>query len=340
MIASTSIPTTIQGSFSFYLHKADEELIRQYAGLADAVVVRGRSAPGLVRAMRSEGWSGPVLFDGAGYESKAPPLDAQAWLEMQRVANADRLLTTGKWIPWDADSSLFRSTVKTEYRLASKEQATVLLALDYRWLTKGLEATVDVLSSLDRPVALVLADSGDPLSHSAAVNGLLALTYNVPGLSLLRCDHGAIGGIAFGAAHGSIGLIPTYRHFVPPLKAVSAIPNDRSPRIFVWDLMDWFAAGNIAGWSTSRIRMSCRQSCCGGEPLSRFLDSRLVAEADRHNRTVLAMLANYVLDAPSTDRRRLFGQLCSKAVERYGTMGGLTMIIEPKSQLIQWAQFA
>jgi len=140
---------------------------------------------------------------------------------------------------------------------------------------------------------------------------------------------------------GDIGLSTTYRHAVQPTVTAHAIPNDRSARVFVLDLMDWHTASTIAGWSTARVADRCDDSCCQGQRIDRFLDDRRKADADLHNRTVLATLAEEILAIPeSAGRRRAFGQKCLAAVERYGVMGGLTSEIRPSSQLEQWAQYA
>ena len=64
----------------------------------------------------------------------------------------------------------------------------------------------------------------------------------------------------------------------------------------------------------------------------------MIIEAETHNRTVLAHLAAYVINAPDEDRRRLFASLCSEAVERYDRLG--SMMIEPPGQLAAWAIWA
>ncbi|HEX6395655.1 MAG TPA: hypothetical protein VFZ97_19655 [Acidimicrobiales bacterium] len=235
-----------------------------------------------------------------------------------------------------------RPQIEAEIKVAQKYAATVLLALDYRWLTKSAhhDELLTVLQELDSPVAMVLGDRSDPLGHPGAVDALVALTKRVEGISLLRSDHGAIGALAFDAAHASIGLTTTHRHVVPPTVQAHGIPNDRSARVFVKDLMDWFTASTIGGWSTTRITPVCNYSCCEGQRIERFLDGRLRSDADRHNRIVLAAIVDEILDLPeSADRRRAFGRMCFDAVERYGMMGGLTTEISPKAQLCQWAQY-
>jgi hypothetical protein len=56
-----------------------------------------------------------------------------------------------------------------------------------------------------------------------------------------------------------------HRHIVPPAVRAYGIPNDRSARVFVKDLMDWFTASTIGGWSTTRVTPACSYSCCNGK---------------------------------------------------------------------------
>lgn len=145
--------------------------------------------------------------------------------------------------------------------------------------------------------------------------------------------------LAFGARHASIGLTSGDRHLYPPGSGgPSGKRSDRTVRLFSWDLLDWFTAATIAGWSASEISIACNFGCCEGQPLARFFDERRAIEAETHNRTVLAHLAAYVINAPDEDRRRLFASLCSEAVERYDRLG--SMMIEPPGQLAAWAIWA
>jgi hypothetical protein len=73
----------------------------------------------------------------------------------------------------------------------------------------------------------------------------------------MRTDHGGLGALVYGARHAAIGLVPPYRHFIPPDKAGGGKRGDRSARVFVRDLMDWYTGVTIAGWTTARIRMRC-----------------------------------------------------------------------------------
>jgi hypothetical protein len=344
MTATTYITraATLAPSFSFYVPSTDINLITDCAEKADGVVVHGTQGPRVVEGMRRDGFSGVVLFDRGGYERGAASVDPAEWCEAQERAGADRILTSGHWAAWDDNVDALQMAVDAaRQEVKSVPGASILLAVDSRWITnsKGLYRTISVLKEVPEPLAIVLSHRDDPLSAQEAVNNLLALTRNVPRLSFLRSDHGAIGAVAIGAIHGSIGLIPKYRHFVPPTAAGGGIP-DRTPRVFVWDLMDWFAASTIAGWGASSVSIKCTFDCCGGRGLDRFLDSRLVDEAGQHNRTVLSHLGAYILDAEPVDRRGEFSRLCNRALEHYGPMGKLSHVTRPKSQLLQWAQFA
>jgi hypothetical protein len=328
-------------TFSFYVPGTNVAAIRESAARADAVVVGGSAGPAAVRRLRSEGWEAAVIFDRAGYSTRAGTIDSEHWFDEQMGAGADRLLTPGRWVGWSKDRVPFEDQIAPEVELAGGHAATVVAAIERRWLTNSgaFDEVQKCLRSIDAPVALVLGDRADPLSYPEAINSLIALTKSVAGLSILRTDHAAIGALAFDAAHGSIGLTPGHRHFVPPETSGSAIPHDRSPRVFVPDLMDWFTATKIAGWSTERVSPTCRYECCDGARIDRFFDPRYEVSASTHNQTVLAALANDILNAPEDIRRRMFAGRCADAIERYGQLGGITAVVSPHSQLSQWAQY-
>ncbi len=336
MTVSTTLPTTAQISFSFYVDATRDTILR-CGGLADAVTVRGPRGPDIVSELRSH-WEGPVLFDCAAYEksSRSPPIAAD-WFRAQEHAGADRLLTPGRWIGWDGTT--FRESFDIERRLAEPIGATALVAIDHRWLTKDLDQTVSALASADVPVALVLGHRGDPLSPGGAVDGLLSLCRHLDDFLLLRADHGAVGALAFGGTHASLGLRTATRHLYPPdAKGGGGRRDDKSPRVFVPDLLDWFTGLRLDTWAAAGISMRCDLDCCQGEKLNRFFDERRKAEAQRHNETTLAQLANYIINAPQNDRRRLFADLCRRAIDQYDRLG--SMAVNPKGQLEAWAMWA
>src|SRR6266851_5351846 len=231
-LATTQHPATLRASFSFYLPATSGPLIAGCAEVADAVVLHGPNGPKVIEAMRRDGFSGTALFDAARYERDARPLDPSAWFDSQHAAGADRLLTPGRWVPWDPSGDALRDAIRIERApAAGSGDATMLLAIDSRWITKGIYMTIAALRDVPEPAALVLSHRDDPLGSSDAVNNLLGLTRSVSKLTFLRSDHGAVGALAFGAGHASVGLRPMYRHFVPPNVVAGGIPNDRTPRV-------------------------------------------------------------------------------------------------------------
>ena len=331
-------PATLASTFSFYLPSHDAATLAVVDSVADAVTVKGPDGPAVVRKLRQEGWDAPVIFDRTGYDSRISEIEPGRWFDEQSDAGADRLLTAGTWLAWDPDNSSLERVIEIEAdRCDGHQDATAVFAVDHRWLTKRPMELAEALVRLGRPTALVLAHPTDPLGPSSAVHGLIALTRSVEDLSILRTDHGGFGALAYGARHAAIGLIGSYRHFVPPGRSGGGKTNDRSPRIFVRSLMDWFTGSTIAGWTTASVNLTCHLPCCDSQSLGRFFDPRFESDAVIHNRVALAQLADDILNIPTEERPQRFRQLCQDAVDHYGPMGKLSMVTKPKLQLSQWA---
>lgn len=328
-------------SFSFYVDAGKAGVIEDAARISDFLTIRGRQGPRVAQGLRHAGWDGEVIFDHAAYEKPGREVNAEAWLEEQSLAGASRLLSPGVWVDYSRDAGALEQAITKEMRrvdVAGVQASTLVVATDHRWLTKHAETTAALFEDLDRPIALILGNSGDPLSVGGAVDGLITVATRVRHLSLLRIDHGGVGGVAFGAAHSSFGLRPGTRHIVPPGRRAFGKRDDRSARLFVQGKLDWFTAMTVAGWATVEVPENCHLTCCGGQPLRRFLDDRLRLQADHHNMVALADLATYVINAGQHERRRRFAELCRSAVGTYDRLG--SMGLEPKSQLTAWALWA
>lgn len=336
-------PQTLRESFSFYVGSSSAERIQDCEAVADAVVVSGPNGPTVVRRLRATGWKGSVLFDCVSYDQSGTRPDALHWFDEQISAGADRVLTPGVWVGSEKNHAPFSVQIEDEANLANSIGATCLIAIDRHWFTRSdkLSEIMLGLGELNTPCALVLGDGKDPMGYAGAVDALASISRNIRDVSVIRCDQAGIGALAFGATHASIGLRTLHRHVVPPNVKSFAKYEDRSARVFVRELLDWFTASRIAEWSSASVSPHCYAACCEGRPIARFLDSRLKTAADLHNRVVLANLANDILDAPVEDgvRRREFGRICAEAVQRYGTMGSHMTLIKPKKQLTQWALF-
>lgn len=255
--AATRPPITLSETFSFYVPSSDNATLEVVGSMADGVTVKGPRGPQVIRNLRASGWDTPVIFDYSGYDPKTPRTDARRWFDEQAAAGADRLLSTGTWLGWDPGADLLQQAIETEAaRCEHQPNATALFAIEHRWLTKAPMDLAAALNDLGRPAALVLAHPTDPLSPTNAVQGLIALTRTVEGLTILRTDHGGFGALVYGARHAAVGMIGSYRHFVPPGRSGGGKINAPTARVFVRPLMDWFTALTIAGWTTAKVNLA------------------------------------------------------------------------------------
>lgn len=332
-------PRTLRGTFSFYLSAGNTATLMACGSLADAVTVSGPTGPARVKTLRERGWDGTAIFDLAGYERNRPEIEPRRWFDEQSAALPDRVLTKGSWVPWDPTGDELKRAIEVEVRQLGigGPGATIVLAVDHRWVAKAPRELADALSDVGEPVALVMAHASDPLGMANAIHGLIYLCRSVGHLSLLRTDHGGFGALAYGAGHAAVGLRSTHRHFVPKGMVRAGKNGDRTPRLFVRELLDWFTASTIAGWGVSSVDLRCPLTCCRQERMDRFLDPQYAADAITHNMMTLAGLADEILNAPKYERLELYRHMCSIALDRYGPMGKLSMVTKPKSQLLQWA---
>lgn len=323
-------------TFSFYLTqhqcKTKPEVVRSIVGLADAVTIAGPAGPERFRRLRESGLELPVLFDGLGYIPGRQELDPEDWVRRQLRAGSARPLLPGIYLSWDMDDSEFAGSVQDQSRMASALGAALLIALDSRWLARRTDLTIQALRSADAPVALVLAHRADPLSPKNAVQGLRRLASRMESLSLLRSDHGAIGALAYGAEHASIGLMTSTRHYATRAMGPWRRPGP-SARLFVRRLLDWFLVTDIAGWTAAGKSVICPLVCCAGGTLDQYLDPDL--DETWHNIHALTDFARYVCNATPNERGIVFRRECDAATLRYG-LAGFKGPEEPKAQLTGW----
>ena len=323
-------------TFSFYLTahkcKVDPGTALRAARLADSITVAGAKGPKIVRQLRTAGLDAPARFDGLGY-STDEPIDAAQWIQLQREADATELLLPGVLVPWNqGDHAALKAVIWQQGRIAGDLGASLLLALDARWIARGADRLIDSMLEAARPVALVLAHRADPLSEVGAVSELRRICARVPNLSVLRSDHGAVGALAFGARHAAMGLTTSTRHYAGASKGAWRRPGTAA-RVFVRLLLDWFLASDIAGWTAAGNLLACRLPCCGGRSLDRFLDPQ--NEVTIHNMMALADFARFVISAEPVDRAAGFLRACQEATSRYG-LAGLHGPENPKPQLTSW----
>jgi len=285
-----------------------------------------------MRRQRDLGLDCLVLFDGMGYANTGVSAPAD-WVAAQRAAGADRALLPGVLLDWDRDdNTALLLALSEQSRIGLDLGATPLFAIDVRWIARKPEVVIDALMSAHQPVALVLVHRDDPLSDPRAIQGLRRVVQQVNRTSLLRSDHGAIGALAFGAEHASVGLATSTRHYTLPDRGAWRRPG-HSARLFVRPLLDWFLASDVAGWTAAGQAIVCDLPCCHGQSLARFLDPDL--DADWHNMNALADLADYVINAPRSDRASEFLRQCRSATKWYD-LTGFKGPEKPKAQLTGW----
>ena len=323
--------------FGFYLSARQctkPNLAQAAADAGGSITIGSARGPAVVRRLRHSGLTCPALFDGQGYDPKSKVPPPAEWVAAQTAAGAQFTLMPGAFVDWGEANSAFGEIVSCQSEQAADLGATVLLAVDARWVAKRSEVVIDLLQSVPGRVAVVLADRADPLSVGGAVQSLRQLAMQLGDrLVILRTDHGAVGALAFGAAHASIGLMGSTRHYAAGPMRGGRRPTPMS-RVFVPSLLDWFLADKIAGWTAAGASIACSLPCCGGRSLERFLDPN--EDEVPHNMTALAHFAYYVLDADPLDRPSVFRQEVRKAVARYG-LAGFNGPEDPKRQLTGWA---
>jgi hypothetical protein len=328
---------TFDRSFSFYV-PAKPELIMACADAADAVTICGTTGPSAVKVLRSNGFETPVMFDREAWRRPKLAAKPKLWIEEQTAAGATTKLTPGAYSPWIKGATANDlGAIRAELDLAVALGATPLVAVDARWVARDPGILADVLTNGADQVALILVAGRDPLALSGAVHGLRFLATVVNDLMLLRSDHGALGALAFGATHASIGLIPSHRHGTTDDHRAFGRPLDPSPRVFSYQFGDWFTALVIAGWAlVDPTWARCHFDCCRGTELTRFHDPDNADQVNLHNITALTSLADLVIDAPDDERGQTFLEYCNTAASRYDLSGNRGPR-EPKAQLTAWA---
>jgi hypothetical protein len=326
------LPATLRPTFSFYVGPSIPHRITAAAACGDAVTVAGKGGPEAIRDLRRRGnFQTPVIFDRRGYELGADPVDLAEWIDEQRSVGADRVLTAGRLARYSkSEPTAWHDEVRAELALGGEFEATALIALDARILARFANDLVAIAGEYSAPLAIVLIDGADPLSHAGATDGLIRVARGLANVSLLRSDHGSIAVPAFGGAHASIGLAGYTRHY--SMGRGRAKPT-KTNRVFVRYYLDWFTADLIAGWSAAGRALNCDLPCCGGQPLDRFFDDRL--DPLMHNMHAIAEFADYVLNADPVDRPRTFLDTVAQAHAHYDINGIHGPVSKP--QLNSWA---
>jgi hypothetical protein len=275
--------------------------------------------------------------------------EEKSWLLCQAAATV--LCSPVRWLSAPAEGGLAQlqgvvDAVRAFITVAELERPDLprlgVFALDYRWLSTAgpRERLLNSFRSLGSPVGLMLGKHHDPLDNAHTVEGLASLSAAVDELLILRCDHGALGALAFGASGGSIGSSTSTRHFVPPGGSTWKDVTDPTPRVFVPSLLEWWK-GSRLGYLADDPLFQCWCAECDGASLGRFQDESLKPEADAHSVRSWTDLAKLIASEEPDRRADRWITLCRQAYARLDELEDRRALLQaPSRQLKAWLRFA
>lgn len=321
---------------------------RRLADIAGGIVLTGQTGASTAVRLRKEGYAGWLAIDPSLGKNAKPILTQSSllgvdeWLDRERSANVNEFLSPGEFIAVSDTDTLKRVIAEQSVWTQAAGGGRLVLYLDGRWLQNGREqAIIDSLefdADAGTPVAVALGDSGDPLKLTGAVAGYAHLVEAVPDIAVLRCDLGAVGGLAYGASWTSAGTGTANRHFQPPNKKKSSGAPGDVPSALVRQLLAFKIGTSLLALPKNRVPV-CHLSCCGGKPLSRFNDKKWAAEVRAHNVETMAAIVSELLTVSDARQAGEWRRLCLAAVDARRALAAETH--DPNwdltDQITQWS---
>lgn len=310
-------PSVVVGQVVWYLSGGlDAEERREFAVSAGGAVLKGERGAAAGGQLRRAGFAGRLWLDPSSYESATGTeqlsILGDRWLQLQDELAVVEKLSPGTYVSPLDDDGLARAIDRELEWTSAAGEGRISLALHARWLTDGVDALTRTLSQARVPVAVAFAERNDPLGLAGAVQGLVTLLQEVPDVAVLRCDLGALGAVAHGAVLSAIGTSATVRHVVPPGQTGGGVPHDRSPSVFLRELLD-FKLGSHLDEFPREASPSCDLACCRGGLLRRFNDEHTLRDARVHNRHAVLAAVDRVLSLPQASRAASFRAMCLEA---------------------------
>lgn len=310
-----TLPGVRSGEVAWYLSGGltDDQAL-SFARARGAAVLRGPGGARTGRKLRQAGYKGRLWLDPAAYERPNEPredLFGDHWLQVEAELGVSDCISPGTYVA-GSDQDGLDAALEVEGAWAESHGGRASLALHSSWLTSGLDSLVDRAVQTNAPLALAFADRNDPLGRSGAVRGLVDLLESVPNVAILRCDLGALGAVAHGAPLGAVGTSATVRHVVPPGQRAGGVPRDKSPSVFVPELLD-FKLGSYLDELPREASPICDLACCGGSALRRFNGEHMISAARDHNMIAIGEAVESLLRVPSGLRAAAFRSMCIEA---------------------------
>lgn len=323
--------------------KLDDHETLAFAESTGGAVLRGRAGHKAGCRLRKSGFAGRLWLDPATYErpdeARQLSFSGDEWSERQRELDVAELISPGSWVPAEDADELARSVDREAKWVTDVGGDRLSLAVHGWWLQHGIEELVTTISAAGIPVAIAFGDRYDPLRSARAVDGFVALVSALADVAVLRCDIGALGAVAHGAALGAFGTSSTVRHVFPPGERGFG-PQTRSPSVFVPTLLAFKLGETLDEWPRE-ASPTCHLACCEGRALRRFNDPQTRAAASTHNRIAICGVVDHVLAQPSERRAVTFRSLCQDAIVAYAEMSGRARRrLAAPAQLKAWARAA
>jgi hypothetical protein len=332
-------------------------VLNQIDPIRSGLVVTGKGALRKVAELRSTGGPAPLLADPAFYETmvataQEPFMEPSDQLpsgdplgravQEQLAVGASAALTPTGYLR-AGDGGALRAAAQAVAALDDPRVVFVVPA-DAGWLASDqLTLLIEILGDVPGVKAVMLGGQLDPLAgHHGAVEGLVRLLAEVPGVALLRSDLAAFGALARGAAFAGYGAGAKQRHVVPPWEPAQKSVPVTSPSVLYPDLMGLFLGQTLAKRFAASPAPVCECAACGRRDLDSFaMQGQSVAAAGHNTAVLMSWLRALEANPAGVERERWWQQWCSAAVARYPLVNvaiGQPGAFKPKPQLLRWAE--
>lgn len=298
------------------------------AAAADGVIFHGRAGVRHGAAWASSANRRLVLHDPDRYsnqsrEAENPslfgPFDDE--LAAQRRLSVDAFLSPSV-LPARGDHRALESVfdqgaqfLEAARRDAPDTPGFIVVCASPWWLTgDGRDRLEQAVAASDNPIALVLAESGDPLQQRESIDAVLSLVEQASALLSIRCDVSTVGLIANGALAGAVGASSTYRHLFLPRRGGGG-GKGRVQHLFVYRLMAWHQAEELVLVAHVDDLFLCPCSVCDGRDVRRLVGPGFEMDALLHQVAAIQLLSDAVLD--TDDPADAWTARCTAARDAY-----------------------
>lgn len=339
-------PTLEADNIGWYLAPSfDPLLLKDAVGSSPFLATKGRGGRDLLAEIRLLADRRPAILDPAQNEAalvRNGRSQRKGWAELEESLDAAALVSPGTYLAEgmsraDAAAALRAERDWARLRKARRRRVFAAVAVDRHFLRDRVDELIAAFRNMDCDIWLTLSGRDDPLSLQGAVEALVRLVMACPRVAVMRCDIGALGGLAFGALMGSIGLTGGVRHSPD---GGGGTGND-IPVIYVRTLQSFKKTDLLQSWvqrdADIEHHLSCDEGCCEGQSILRYADPAFASEATIHNMLSLRVEIDAVRKLDHVKRPAKFISLATHALFQHEWMRDTLGKIKVDPQLRQWA---